>query len=577
MNWLKALWFAIIIGIIAFPLPKGEAGTDSLPNIASSPTLVPATSAQYNAVVDAFQGHQVMRNESGTVTDNTYDIGRPTSGRPRDIYLGRNLYVNGEQVDFSNITLGKTGIISGAAKTSGYPLILQPGGAGHDYCTVSATATDMVGNIDGTAFVLEQDRNSSDLGLAPSSQNKCYVSDSLITSDPDWSKTIGEYGGYISVTSVGMNIQADSGKIETFKITNGTSTELFTGYINNTSGYIQPIRRGICGTERIAFSYGDTITAMQQHFIFMDNDLETIDQTANYPTYSSSDPSVYGSVPASGDYWFDTANGVWMRYSGAVYEQLGRIYIGMAVCDETDCLWTEPTDFSLEWNSLISAVRMSAYNTSISFNNFYFAGERQASYVFEVSVAGETLKINDLNLSNCLVTYIEDGYSAASNIWYYLYITKTGDFKLSPIAPRRKDQRRGWYHPREYWRCVSAVYNAATFPSQNMNPGTGNATINYNECQVTHTLAYGGNSPTALCIPPMAEEAGISFIQSSASSLVTLFVRDGGDVTHIFKINSQYVPEFMELRQIENSRIKMQQNGGAYTIITYPTSYRIEW
>lgn len=78
-------------------------------------------------------------------------------------------------------------------------------------------------------------------------------------------------------------------------------------------------------------------------------------------------------------------------------------------------------------------------------------------------------------------------------------------------------------------------------------------------------------------MPATAEEATITTYQTTSGATTGLYVRDGGDVTHLFKIGAQYIPENFTLRQIENAMIKMQENAGAYTFILYPSSYRIEW
>lgn len=567
----KTLFF---VSLLVFPCIL-NAGTDTLPDIAGAPTLVPATSAQYNAVTNALQGHQVMRDTDGDVADNTYDLGRPASGRPRDIHLGRNLYVDGQQIDFSAISLNQTGITSGAAKDSGYPQFLQPGGAGNDYCTVSATATDMIGTIDGAAFTLETNINSDDLALAPGSGNVCYVYDSDITGDPAWSKTIGEYGFYISITMAGNAILADAGKVETYKITNGSETELFVAMTDTANSKLIPILRGLGGTDRIAFSYGDTITAMQQHFIFLDDDLATIDSSTTYPMRSGTAPT----SPGTGDYWYDSDNKTWKRWSGASWETFGRIYLGMAICDSSDCLWTEPTDFNLAWNSTITQISFTASGTGLYSAALSTVAGIQASDVFKINVAGEWVEHNAIDLGNVLVENIEDGYSESASTWYYFYMSSDGNIYASPVAPRKYDIRLGRYHSTEYWRCFGCAYNnaASNLIASYFDPGTGNASQTYTSAQTTHNLTYSGNTKTAICVPPIADEVDIAIEQTTANAATKLYIRTLGDVAHLGNISSQYIPSNITIRQIGGSLIKLQENTGAYTIVIYPTSYHVDW
>lgn len=563
-----------LLSLIALPIIT-LAGTDSLPNIAGAPTLVPATSAQYNAVVDALQGDQVMRDTAGAVTDNTYDIGQPASGRPRDIHLGRNLYVAGQQIDFSAISLSRTGITSGAAKTSGFPLFLQPGGTGNDYCTVSATATDLVGTIDGTAFTMEADLNSDALGLAASTQNVCYVTCTAFGNqfaDEEITKTIGEYGQYIPVTITGYNILATDGTIQTFKIFNGTDTEVFIAMVNtqtaDSQAFLMPILRGIGGTTRVAFSTGDTITALQQHFIFLDNDLETIDSTTKYPSYGPTAPS----SPTTGDYWWDSANKTWKRRGASSWETLGRIYLGMAICDSADCLWTEPADFNLAWNETISNYSLSCGGSSYIYST--------NCNVFKINVAGETVETNIfLNGIVDFVHNLESGYATVTNKWYYLYISKNGDVYISPVAPRKKDQRLGWYHPLQYWRCFGTVYLGSTsLAYQFANTGSG-----YNSIEL---LSSTGELNAAtieqyLYAPPIAEKMTISFWDDTYSTPEILYVRDGqyGSLfanNHQISVLDANLPQEVTLNQVGNATIWFE-TAGHHNMKAKVCTFDINW
>jgi hypothetical protein len=552
------------------------AGTDSLPKIADAPTLVPATSAQYNAVIDALQGHQVMRDSDGAVEDNVNDIGRPTSGRPRDIHLGRNLYIAGQQIDFSAISLNRTGITSGAAKTSGFPLILRPGGTGHDYCTVSATATDLVGTIDGTGFTMEADLNSDDLGLSAATQSVCYVTCTAFGNqfaDEEITKTIGEFGQYIPVTITGYNILAMDGEVQTFKLYNGTDTEVFIAQVNTQTAscpaFLMPVLRGIGGTKRIAFSTGDTITALQQHFVFLDDDLETIDTTTKYPSYGKTEPS-----PAeTGDYWWDSANKTWKRRGASSWETLGRIYLGIAICDSVDCLWAEPVDFNLAWNAMISDYSLCCGgNAQIYSTN---------CNVFKINVCGETVETNAFVTETIdFVHNIEAGYSAISSRWYYLYISKLGNIYISPVVPRKKDHRLGWYHPGEYWRCFGTFYLGAGGANayQFSNPGSGNNSI---ELVETTTSVSGATVEQYLYASPISEKITLSVHDGTYSTPEILYVRDGkyGNgcyTTHEISVLDTDLPQQVTLHQVGNATIWVE-SASLHDLKMKVTAFEVNW
>lgn len=427
-------------------------GTDSLPKIAAAPALVNATSTQYNSVVDALQGHQVMRDSNGALEDNTSDIGRPSSGRPRKIYVGTGINVSGSDIDLSAITLRTTGVSSGKSKDSGFPDFLTPlgptGGSENTFI-IEAADTNLEMTIDGQAYTLEADLESDDLALAPSSNNTAII-DHPVFSDQEFTKTIGEYGFWMTVgetggSGVGSEITSLDGTTQTFKLDNGETTEYFIATIDTTNDRIIPIKRGIGGTDRIVFSDGDTITLMKTHYIFLDNDLVTIDTTTNYPIWSSVAPT----SPSTGDYWYDVANDTWKRYSGSSWEQLGRIYLGYAICDSSDCVACVHVDYNLAWSD-----DLKIHNIS-----YLSADEISINGELYVNVAGTKIKMPNNSLTIGFSTNLESGVSETASMWYYLYISNTGVFCFSDKAPRRINEKLGWYHPSEYWRAISVFYN----------------------------------------------------------------------------------------------------------------------
>jgi hypothetical protein len=428
-------------------------GTNSLPKLAAAPTKVAATTTQYNAAVDAMQGHLVMRDSAGAVEDGVSDIGRPSSGRPRKVYVGTGLNVAGQDIDFSAIALQTTGVSSGLSKASGFPQFLEPGdetGAGGSHIVrILAANTPLEMTIDGQAYMLETDLESGTLALAPGSNNTCLVADANIVADPVWSKTIGEFGYWITVDAIGSEIAALTGTTQCFKITNGSETEVFIAEVevDNTgteTNRLIPILRGIGGTNRIAFTDNDTITLLKAHYIFLDNDLATIDTTVNYPTWSAAEPD----APVEGDYWWDIANETWKRYSAAAeWEALGRIYLGYAIADASGVEWAEHVDFNLAWDSKIEfPIGHVAASTSYKIEGGLI-----------VNVCGKKIIFPKGILLNASSDYMP-GESFPSGGFSYVYLDKYGNQYLSNIAPREFNEKNGAYHPKEYYRCVSVIY-----------------------------------------------------------------------------------------------------------------------
>jgi hypothetical protein len=226
----------------------------------------------------------------------------------------------------------------------------------------------------------------------------------------------------------------------------------FLAKVDTTNNVLIPIFRGVAQTKRFAYSNGQIITLAKAHYIFLDDNLTTIDTTINYPKWKPFAPA----GPTVGDYWFKTSNKTWYRWSGAAWENLGRIYLGYAICDDVGCLWVEHVDYDLKWNSLIKADRISAIsNTQIKING-----------PLEVSVAEKLIKIKR-NITIDITTDLESGVVEAASTWYYAYIKPTGEFVISDIAPRLDDWRLGFYHPKEYWRLICFFWNDA---SSNIDP-----------------------------------------------------------------------------------------------------------
>lgn len=437
-------------------------GTDNLPDLAASPTKVDATTTQYNAITNALQGHQVMRDSDGVAEDGVSDIGRPSSGRPDKIYVKTGLNVNGQDIDLDSIALSTTGISSGKSKTSGYPNFLTPegvtGGA-TNAVTIEATTTNLVGTIDGEAFTLETDLTSDDLALAPSSNNTAEIDDSNnLFADKNNTKAIGEYGYHIPIDQtggIGSEISSLNGTVQVFKLVNGSAeTEYFIAEIDTTNYKIIPFRRGVGSTDRITFSDTDTITLLKAHYIFLDNDLSTVDTTTTYPTRGPSAPV----APATGDYHYYTTTSIngWYRYSGASWEKLGRIYLGYAICDSADCLAVEHEDFNLGWNNTysIKKILVDKDNDMIKIDG-----------PIRIGVNNKTIVIN--SNSTFILTSIVDGE------WQYIYVDSDGNFYNSSIIPIRHISGV-FYHKDQYYRCIACVYiRSANIINTSVQTGDG--------------------------------------------------------------------------------------------------------
>jgi hypothetical protein len=537
-------------------------GTDSLPKLAAAPAKVAATTTQYNLVVDALQGHEVMRDSSGDIEDNVNDIGRPSSGRPRRLYLGTGLNVAGQEIDFSSISLQVSGVISGKSKTSGYPDFLTPegvtGGATNTF-VIEASTTNLEVTIDGGSYTLETDLVSDDLALAPSTNNTCTVDDDAFTGDPEWTKTTGEYGYWISLTTtgggVGSEITSLDGTIQCFKLENaatGEGPEIFIAKVDTTNDRLIPIKRGIGDTDRITYSNTDTITLLKAHYIFLDNDLSTIDTTTNHPVWAASAPS----APATGDYWKKVADGKWYRYSGSAWEALGRIYLGYAICDETDCLWVEHDDYNLAWDDTLdyASIRIKQSGSNII----------KINAPLKLSVAGNNdmqVLSSDIEIDFGVAGNYESGEAQTIDTWYYLYCDNLGNLYLSTKAPRRPGFKKGFYHPREYWRAISAILTdstPATLIPFYYNSIIGKLALDVTEVQATGTYSSTASELMTINCPPMVNSIDI-ITRTSAADQYGYFqqLEGGGILTVGFSPDEAYYST-SNFNFIENSLFFLQ-------------------
>ena len=326
-------------------------GKATLTKLAASPVQTPAVPEQPNAIIDALLGLFIMRNATtGIEEDGVSDLGEPGNGRPRDINFTRNLVQNGQVLDTSKLSLLANGIISGEAKTSGFPAFMAAGGGSVRKFSLLGLTTNLYVSIQGVLSIITNDILSGTLPVAPSTGNTCVINDTNFASQ-FWTKLFGEYGGRASdglehgeltIGTVGSGITALVNTIQAFEV----GSEVFLALIKSTTSLLI-IRRGMCGTSRSALANGETITLLQANWAFMRNDLLTITTTTTIPAYGPTAPT----SPNAGDYWYDTINKWWVTYVGGTWSVLYDVFIGMAVTDAAGCQWVECDDFNLGYSS----------------------------------------------------------------------------------------------------------------------------------------------------------------------------------------------------------------------------------
>lgn len=414
----------------------------------------------FNDIRTAMGGAWVGRNTSGVPTSGQ-SLG--TNSLPWGSAYINSLILNGSAVDTSLLSAPKNRVVSGAMRsTSDQPAFIDPAGSGGGASfVVTAATTNLVLDINGTTVTLTTNITKSGLTTAPSTNNTCLVNDTS-AADQESTRTWGEYNAekeHITIDTIGTEISSLNGTFQAFKINDGTNDEYFLAYVDTTNNKLTHIMRGffydssLNPIKRIKFADNDVITLMKLAWIFADDDATTIDVTYRNPVWATVAP---GS-PQTGDYWYDTANEIWKRYTGSSFDQIDRTFIGWAVINTADCIAARSFDFYAKYEPQ-NTLELDISTTEIAITKNLNAA---------VSVAGKKLYFGhyrtDWNITTDLAGSA-DLYSAAeaASTIYYLYLDSDGKNIISDISPYWRPDFYGWYHPHNPWRCVGEVFNNAS-------------------------------------------------------------------------------------------------------------------
>lgn len=428
-------------------------GTGTLTDRASGQTILEGF---WNDIHDALEGDFVGRDNSG-VPASGKALG--TAAFPWGVARIGSLVVGGSSVDTSQVAASPYRVVSGKTRsTSNQPQFLDPAGAaGGASVTVEGATTDLVYDVNGTTITLSSDIVKGSLSTAPSTNNTALVNDAN-AADQFATRTWGEEGSETNITigTIGSEISSLDGSIAAFSVNDGSNDEAFLAYVDTTNNRLKNCFRGFFydssgnPVNRLAFANGDTITLLKANYLFLDSDGATVDSTATPPAYSFSAPS----SPATGDYWYDLGNNLWKRYDGASFQIVTRTFIGIAVCDDTDCLYARSVDFDKSYrpdNNMhprkstaeIAICRELFNQISVAGNNIYY-GTSFPQWSMSSDLASSA-----------------DMYNATeqASTFYYLYIKDTGDEVISDISPYYRHDLFGLYHPHNPWRCIGVGFN----------------------------------------------------------------------------------------------------------------------
>ena len=362
-------------------------------------------------------------------------------------------------MDLSQVAAPPFRVVSGASRaTSNQPAFIDPAGAaGGASFTILAATTSLVFDINGSAKTLSADLVKSGLSTAPSSNNTALVNDA-VAADQEATRTFGESDGpqEIKIDTIGSELVTLNGTLQAFKINDGANDEFFMGFLDTTNTKITKCFRGffydssLLPINRIKFANNDTITLMKMHYIFLDQNLTTVDTTTTPPVYDTIAPS----TPATGDYWFDQVNKLWKRFDGATFQNVNRTFLGWSVMDDTDCIAARSVHFDIRYSP----------DNDITLDKKTDEIIEGGSFFGKVNVAGKEIvyvsKLPAWNITTDLAPNA-DLYNATeqASTTYFIYVKDDGAEILSDISPYFVPEFYGFYHPHNPWRMVGQVFN----------------------------------------------------------------------------------------------------------------------
>lgn len=382
---------------------------------------------------------------------------------------------------FPGLSTFQNGIISGAVDANGQPMFLIAQSA-TNAVTLKCSLTPLVCYINGTQHTFSTDINLTGLTLGPASNNTAtigtnanggnYVVGALTKSageedspellvSPLSQTDINPIPAFIPLASPGSALTALDGKLVAFKLDN----EYSVGYLRGVATRIEGAKRGIffdstqTAIPRVGFASADTVTLIQIAYIFLLSG-GTLDVTYNQPYIGGQTPS----SPATGDYWYNTLTNQWNKYSGTAWSANASVYVGMCAQNSTQTIGARSVDFVKTYSEQASAL-IKRDSSSVS--------RAVAQSLGPISVYGQTVTFTLGFLDFELVRDAEESLSSGDYI--FLYINSLGKQLVSNIAPHKRPDIGGYYHPSKPYRCIgSAITDGTTISSAVKNISSTN-------------------------------------------------------------------------------------------------------
>lgn len=377
---------------------------------------------------------------------------------PTDLSVIKNL--------FPSLASIQNGVSSGAVDANGQPMWLIPDGT-TNRVTLKGSVTPFSYYVNGVLYTLNSDISLTGLTVATGSNNTALIDKNPIGSSytnnaftksgceedspdivPDQlgALTSQQIGSYIALKTIGSAISAKDGTPICFKL----GAEYAIGWLRGSGSRLENCLRGFffsnvnASFPRVGFADGDTVTLMNLAYIFVTTS-STLDVTYNRPQVGANTPS----TPASGDYWYDTVNNQWKKYNGSSFALANATYAGMCAQNTTATICARSTDpissYSREHSIFLH--RDAASNDKV------VSGQAGS-----ISVYGSTLNFTDFSL-DFSIARDKEGTLASGDILFF-YLSKTGVQLISNLAPNKRMDLGGYYHPSKPYRCLAACYTS---------------------------------------------------------------------------------------------------------------------
>lgn len=334
--------------------------------------------------------------------------------------------------------------------TSAQPAFLVPNGAARTV-KLDGTPTNFVYYVDGTSYTISTDVTLTSLTAAPSTNNTCLINDALATGGTDWTRHAGEDGTDIIVDTMGTEITALVGKYAAFKLA-GAATEYFLAYVASTTS-LTKVRRGYffdssdAPVKRTTYTDNDVITLMKLSWIYAKSD-GTLEVGYTNPNWGKDEPL----SPATGDFWYDTDNQTWKKYSGTAFTASSSNLIGVCIQDATNTIGARSFEFFGNYADINTFEIYPESNSQVK--------SRTAGAI--ANVWGTTIKYDHNLVTWDMTLDLESGVTEAASTFYYFYLTEEGDKIISNIKPYNRHDLFGQYHPHNSWRCLGRAFNNAS-------------------------------------------------------------------------------------------------------------------